>query len=472
MKYSSVSILVLSIILISGCMLMFGCSKEVIQKYPSVVYKALPGEFSGGPIQDNLVVRVVDAVTKKPLKNSNVYIHQDEPMQLKTIGETDSEGQISFKGQGISGPVTVTVTNSDEKTYDTITFIDINSAQMTIPLNVREAPEEIRTALDIVGFDPIDDKLTVYKNERPFPDMKLVTEGQEIHPEKDPITLKVPQKPFGISALVFDAADNIRKYGFIVEPDGPLPVTTPAIMPLTEVRTDNAKMIRGTLPSQPANLDAPTDGWDPFKRFSMAVFADGGMAGPILSGFGNIYKEFKYQAFCSDVEGMDHFFVELSAFNRRDVHAETTISYYHGTFQELPETYNFEFKNVAKDLVVDRPDDYAYPTLKWLHPGGDMVKIIIRQDEFDYTWDIYAALDGEVNSVSIPPLPLEKAGSLLVGEVYNYRVESWWIPDFDYTNMSFNQINRTIAHKSRSQRMKFMIPTEFAVKDTEDTEES
>ncbi len=328
-----------------------GCGeKEIKQLYPPVVYKAPVGELGGGPINDNLTVKTVEMLDGKPIPSAKVFIHATETLELLAEADTGPDGTVSFAGKGITGPVTVTVACNQTLAYDTVSFVGINTANMVIPLERRKSPEKIKTALTFLGLDSGDAKLTMSRNDIPFPE-KDVKAGKL---DEDPWVLTVEEQPIAFSALVADAGGNTTKFGFAVEPDGPIPVETPAMINLERVTNDNVKQCRGKIENPPANLESPAEGWDPYTRYIFQVYSDGGLAGDVVAGFANLDNSYAYQAFIVKTPGLENQRMEVSAFNRRDAWSEMSTAIAHFTFDAAPASSDFSFLGAPKNLQIEK----------------------------------------------------------------------------------------------------------------------
>ncbi len=434
-----------------------GCENEKVAIYPPVAFRPILGGAEGGIIHDNLIVTVVDAWSGKPLNGAVVFIHQGNPLEEKAKIKTGEDGVASFANLGISGPVTVTVIHEEREAYDTISFCDINAAKVTIPLTIRKPPDKVSTALTFLGLDTGDSSLMLFRNEVPYKEMKIMSQGNQLSVDPDPLVKTVPCRPIGFSAMATDQSGNTSKFGLTVMPDGPLPVSTPAMINMSTVNTGVVKVVSGKMAHPPANLKSPKNGWEPYKRYNFQVFLDGGLAGLISSGFANISNTFEYQAFCVSTPELPLMSLEVSAFNRMDAWAEMTTSILHGTFQALPEKHDFEFKNVPKDLHRQLSGNDNYPILHWEPVEGDLDIVSIYQSEYDYTWNLYLPGGKKSDSLPIPPIPMGSIGSILPDQMYRFRVETWTIPGFDYNNFSFQALANTVTHKARSTLFKFTV---------------
>ncbi|MCD4653803.1 hypothetical protein K8T06_07690 [bacterium] len=454
MKKNQVArIILLFIAIIVGLNGFYGCSKnDSAEIFPPIVFKPVSGQLSGGAVSDNLVVTTVEKTTGKIIKDAIVFVHQGEPAELKARVVTDEKGVADFTGQGISGAVTVTVTCNKTIAYDTVSFVNVNAAQMIIPLERRKDSEKTRTALTFIGLDSGDTKLTLSRNDIPFKD-KPVKAGNL---DEDPWILTVPAEPMAFSALVMDTEGNTTKYGFTVEPDGPLSEATPAMINLVRVNSDNVKMCKGSLENPPANLDEPTKGWDPYKRYIFQVFADAGMAGDVVSGFANIARDYSYQTFIVKSPGLENMKFEVIATNRGDAWSETSTVIRHFTFGNAPETNNFNFINVPKNLQISKVENQILPNLVWESSDGNLTEVSLYHADYNYHSKLYIPGE-EIQTLTIPPLELGSAGSLLADEIYRFKVTKWLVPGLDFANVSFQEILDNVTNRSASTLVKFMV---------------
>ncbi|MBN1355287.1 hypothetical protein JXA40_03345 [bacterium] len=434
-----------------------GCGNSAVEIYPPVEFKAVHGSFSGEPVADNLEITVVDAYSGKPLKGATVLVHQGHPPVLSGREITGPEGKVSFAGNGINSKVTVTVTGCEKEAYDTISFVNVNSADMTIPLTIRKSPNLQDSALTFLGLDNSDDELTYYVNDVPGAGLKISSEGRKTSVDPDPYVYKIADRPGAVSAMAVDATENTTKFGFSLFPRGPLPVSTPAVLDMSRISQETVKIVQGHVQNPPANLDPPSGGWNPQQYYSMAVFADGGIAGDVFAGFGNIMPDYKYQAFCCRTPGLDHLFVKVTAFNRSDLWAESAVAFLHSSFQNLPQTLDLTFKSASKGLHAESGESAPYPLLKWEPGAGDMDIITIRHDDYDFNWELYLSSADSAGSLTIPPLIPGSEGALIPGEEYRFRVDTWTIPQFDIDVLNFQKIRRSVTHKSRSGRQRFWV---------------
>lgn len=446
---------ILNLILFYSILLVFsGCGTGEVEIYPPIVFKAMPGAFSGPTIDKNLEVKVVDAQTTKELQGAHVFIHQGNPMELIAEGTTDADGKVSFTGEEISGAVTVTVTGCEEEAYDTVSFIDINSSNMIIPITLRKSRSKVKTALTFPGLSAGDERLTYYINDQPKAELELTTVGKT---EPDPHIVRVLSRPLAFSAMAMDAAENTTKFGFTVVPEGPIPVKTPTMLKMNKVNTETVKIVNGNIEFPPSNLELPQGGWDPSKYYSLGVFADAGIAGAVFAGFGNVTSEYNYQAFCCRTSGLKDMYLLITAFNRKDSWAEMSMIYLHSEFNQLPKSHDFKFKQVPKLLHTENVENSLYPVLKWIPGQGDLNVVTIRHDEYDYNWKIYSKNNSEKLVVFIPPIKPGSAGALLSGAEYRFQVETWSIDNFNYNAVDFQQIRKSITDKVRSKRYRFTI---------------
>lgn len=440
-------LLVVTVAVLSGC-----GSKEAADIYPPVVFKPVPGAVTGGAINDNLTVTTVEKLTGKPVQGATVLVHQGDALELKATEVTGPDGVASFAGKGITGPVTVTVTCNETIAYDTVSFIDVNAAQLTVPLERRKEAEDLRTGLTFLGLDSGDSKLSLFRNDIPY--QEKVVKGGKL--EEDPLILKVPKEPMAFSAMAMDATDNTTKFGFVVEPDGPLPAATPAMMNLVRVTQDNVKICNGSIEQPPANLDEPTDGWALNKRYIFQVFANGGLAGSIVSGFANVSSEFTYQAFIVDTPGIEKMKLEVTARNRTDAWTEMTTAYKHYSFMNAPAKMDFNFIDVPKNLQISTDDATVYPDLLWESTEGNLTEVEIFHADYNYHWTIYMFGEG-IQTLKLPPLEPGSPGAMMADEIYRFRVTKWLVPGMDFGNWTFQGINEAVTHRAHSTLVKFMV---------------
>ncbi len=430
-----------------------GCQQEKeIEIFPPVVFKPVAGEIGGGPINDNLVVTTVEKTTGNVIQGAKVFVHQGEPMELVAQGETDAEGQVSFAGEGITGPVTLTITCNQTISYDTLSFVNINAARIVAPLDRRKTPDKVETALTFIGLDILDDKLSISRNEITYPDIEL--DAGKI-PE-EPWKTSVNNLPVAFSALAMDAGGNTTKFGFTVAPDGPIPPETPAMIKLNPISPQNVKIVRGEIENPPANLDQPSAGWDPHRHYIFHSFSDAGQAGNVAAGFSNVDVGYGYQAFVVETPGLETHKLEISAFNRQDAHGEMTTTYKTFRFDDTPEEFDVSFMNAPKQLQSDTSADNVYPDLVWYSQNGNFYQIDIFHADYNYRWTLYVAGD-DVNRLVIPPLEPGSEGALIKGEVYRFRVVAWDVPGMDSDNMTFQELRETAAHRARSSLVRFMV---------------
>jgi hypothetical protein len=434
-----------------------GCGSGPAEIFPPVVFKPEIGSFSNSPIQDNLSIKTLDAATGNPLKGAVVMIHQGDPPELLARDVTGPDGTVSFAGKGINGPVCVTVTGCEKEAYDTISFIDINAAEMTIPLVLRKAFPAGKASVTFLSLDSGDDALMYYVNDQPQSELKISSSGKKTSVNPDPYSFKMVKKPSSVSALATDPSGTTTKFGFSVFPNGPLPVSTPAMIKMNRISSETVKVVRGKLAHPPANLKPPKNGWDTPENYSLAIFADGGIAGDVFAGFGNIMPDFKYEAFCCKTTGLENLLLKVTAYNRSDFWAESSQTLAHYTFDTLPETLDLTFKNVPKELHQEWIEGMAYPELKWKPGQGNLEIITIRHDEYNYTWKIYSPAQGNTGSLMIPPLTPGSEGALIEGEEYRFRVETLTISDFDYNSLSFQSLRHNVDHRARSSRQRFLV---------------
>ncbi|HPQ39597.1 MAG TPA: hypothetical protein PLV45_04425 [bacterium] len=441
------------LVMITATVLLSGCGGEdVMEIYPPVVFKPIPGEAGGGPVNDNLTVSVVENISGDPLENAVVLIHQGEPYELKATETTGPDGVASFAGKGITGPVTVTVSCNTDVAYDTISMIGINAARLVIPMERRKDPEDVRTALTFPGLDAGDEKLLLFRNDVPYEE-KIVKSGKL---ENDPVTLKVSDRPLAFSAMAMDATENTTKYGFVVEPDGPLPAATPAMLNLVRVSQDNVKICNGSIENPPANLDEPSDGWELNKRIIFQVFGNGGMAGQIVAGFANISNEFTYQAFIVNTQGIEKMRLEVTAKNRTDAWTEMTTAFKHFSFVEAPAKMDFNFIDAPKNLQIATSEEQTYPDLIWESTEGNVTEVEIFHADYNYHWTIFV-FGEDTQRLHLPPLELGSSGAMLADEIYRFRVTKWLVPGMDFGNWTFQGLNETVTHRSQSTLVKFLV---------------
>lgn len=431
------------------------CKKqEIIEIFPPLVFKPRPGGVTGGAINENLAVTAVEKINGAPVQGATVFVHNGETHELLAEGVTGPDGTVSFDGKPIAGPVSITLTCNETIAYDTVSFIGVNSAKVTIPMTRRKAPEKVKTALTFLGLDYEDTKLSINRNEYTVPDIELESGTGKI-PE-DPWTTSVDDQPLAFSAFSMDTGGNTKKFGFTVEPDGPLSVDTPAMIDMTPVSTQNVKTCRGMIENPPANLDMPSTEWDPYKHYIFQVVTDGGLAGEVMAGFANIDKGYSYHAFIVETPGLLNGRMEISAFNRRDAWGEMTTRYYPFQFENAPEKLDIDFLNVPKQLQIEKEKDLVFPDLVWFPPENNFSQVEIHHADFKYRWTLYV-MGENVGKITLPPLEPGSAGSLIVGEIYGYRVIGWKIPGLDYSNWSFQELEQKATYRARSSLVQFMV---------------
>lgn len=440
-----------TVIIIFACL--SACKKqEKIEIFPPIVFIPELGELTGGAINDNLIVTAVDKINGTPIQEANVFVHDSDTNQLLAETSTGPDGTASFAGKGIAGPVTVTLTCNQTIAYDTISFIGVNSANVTVPMNRRKTPDKVNTAVTFLGLDYVDAKLSISRNEYAYPDIEL--EAGKL-PE-DPWTASVENLPLAFSALSMDPGGNTTKYGFTVEPEGPLPVGTPAMIRMAPVSTDTVKICKGKIENPPANLDMPSAEWDPYKHYIYQVFADGGRAGNVMSGFANIDKAYSYQAFLVQTPGLMNSRIEVSAFNRSDAWGEMTSQFHSFVFENAPESFNAEFMNVPKQLQIEKKEGQIFPDLVWFPTDSNLTQLEIHHADYNYRWTLYQVGDS-LNRITPPPLEPGSPGSLIPGEIYRFRVIGWKIPGLDSANWSFQELRQKATHRARSSLTQFMV---------------
>lgn len=430
-----------------------GCAKqEAAQLFPPIVFKPVFGEINGGPINDNLTVTAVEKLTGQPVAGARVFVHAMDSMELLADGTTGSDGVASFADKAIIGPVSVTITCNETIAYDTVSFIGINAAHVVVPLDRRKSPEQVKTALTFVGLDSGDTKLSVNKNDFSLPE-KEVEAGKL---EEDPWVLTLDNQPAAFSAFAMDAGGNTTKYGFTVEPDGLIPAATPAMIDLVRVTADNVKTCRGKIENPPANLETPSDGWDPFTRYIFQVYSNGGLAGDVVAGFANLDNAYNYQAFIVQTPVLTKQRFEVLAFNRRDAWSEMTTAFHYFTFETAPETLDISFIDVPKNMQIEKLVEHPLPKLIWISSEGNFKQVEIYHADYNYRWTLYLA--GETTDhVILPPIEPGSEGSLIIGEIYRFRVITWQIPGFDFNSMSFQQMADSVTHRARSSMTQFMV---------------
>lgn len=446
-KIISLSLVIVSLLLLSAC-----GSKEAVSVYPPIVFKPVPGQLDGGAIADNLKVTAVVSLTGKALKDAEVYVHQGEPYELKAQMTTNDQGTADFTGKGINGPVTVTVTCNKTEAYDTVTMMNVNAANLIIPMIPRKDPEKSKTALTFLGLDAGDTGLSLSRNDVPYNE-KAVKSGKL---EQDPWTMRVPDKPVAFSALVTDGGGNTSKFGYTVEPDGPIPEATPAQIMLNRVTGENVKMTKGSIDNPPANLDMPTAGWDPYKRYIFQIYSNAGIAGDVVAGFANLTREYGYQAFIVNTPELDKMRLEVSALNRSDAWSEMATAIQHFSFDNAPMKQDFHFIDAPKNLQISKVDGQIYPNLVWEISTGNLTQLEIFHADYNYHWTIYAAGEN-ITTMTLPPLEPGSPGALQTEEIYRFRVTNWLVPGLDFNASSFQAINETVTHKARSTLVKFMV---------------
>ena len=445
----------LILVMAAGSMLLNGCGKkEVIEIYPPIVFKPQAGELGGGAIADNLFVTTVEMTNGKPVSGARVFVHQPDTLELLADAVTGPDGTVSFAGKGITGPVVVTVTCNENIAYDTVSFVGINAANMVVPLDRRKSPEKVQTALSFIGLDSGDAKLTASQNDVPLQEQP-VTAGKI---EADPWTVTVDAEPLAFSAFVTDASENTTKFGFTVEPDGPIPVQTPAMIDLVRVSDQNVRICRGKIENPPANLELPVDGWDPFSRYIFQVYSDGGLAGDVVSGFANLDNSYAFQAFVVKTPVLTRQKFEVSAFNRRDAWSEMTSAFVHYTFDTIPQNVDISFIDAPKGLQSEKLENLPLPRLVWSSTEGNFHQVEIYHADYNFRWTLYVAGENP-GGVVIPPIEPGSEGSLIIGEIYRFRVISWQVPGFDFNQMSFQKLSESVTHRSRSSMTQFMVAT-------------
>jgi hypothetical protein len=445
--------IILLTLLALSCFVFSGCRKvDEIEIFPPIVFKPVPGEIGGGPVNDNLIVTTVEKTTGRAIRNAKVFVHQGEPLELVAESETDAEGTVSFAGQEITGPVTVTITCNQTIAYNTLSFVNVNAAKIVAPLERRKSPDKVNTALTFVGLGILDEKLSISRNEHTFPDIEL--DGGNL-PE-DPWITSVDNVPLAFSALTLDAGGNTTKFGFTVAPDGPIPPETPAMINLLPVSTQNVKIVRGNIQNPPANLDQPSAGWDPHKFYIFHSLGDAGQAGNVAAGFANVDVGYGFQTFVVETPGLDIHKLQVSAFNRQDAHGEMTTTCKTFRFENTPENFDVSFMNVPKQLQIDTDSDSIYPDLVWYSPEGNYTQVDIFHADYNYRWTLYVAGD-DVNRMVIPPLEPGSEGALVSGELYRFRVTAWDVPGLNPDNMTFQELREKTVHRARSALTRFMI---------------
>jgi hypothetical protein len=444
-------IILSAVIILSACL--SACKKqEKIDIFPPVVFKPELGELTGGPINDNLIVTAVDKADGTPVQEAKVFVHDSETYELLAETSTGPDGTASFAGKGITGPVTVTLTCNQTIAYDTVSFIGTNSAKLTVPMNRRKAPDKVNTAVTFLGLDYADAKLSISRNEHTYPDIEL--EAGKL-PE-DPWTASVEKLPLAFSALSMDPGGNTTKFGFTIEPDGPLPVGTPAMVNMVPGSTDTGKICGGKIENPPANLDVPSIEWDPHKHYIFQIFGNGGRAGSVMTGFANIDKAYSYQAFIVQAPGLMNSRMEISAFNRSDAWGEMTTQYNSFMFENTPESFDVGFMNVPKQLQIEKQEGQVFPDLIWFPTDSNMTQLEIHHADYNYRWTLYKVGDS-LDKITLPPLEPGSPGSLITGEIYRFRVIGWKIPGLDSANWSFQELREKATHRARSSLAQFMV---------------
>jgi hypothetical protein len=415
------------------------------------------GEISGDPINDNLVVNVVDESTGTPINKAVIYIHQGAPPRLVDQVVTEVEGVASFAGKGIAGPVTITGVCLGKEAYDTLTLVDVNASRVTFPMRLRKDPPRLKSSFSFAPFQKLDARLEIYENDELISGQKIEQIEDKIDIPQNPMVLKISRNPVALIAFTKDDSGSITRLGAAVLPSTPIPVSTPCSIKLETPEKTGYKTIEGIFPNSVANLDPAPKDMPVSSRFSISGYFDRGSLGHAIAGFGRVSDNLKFQIQCYHLLDIP-VVLESSVRNQLDEFGETTVSYVRKDYSELPLSCSFTYKKTAKDLKIESKPDFSFPVISWSPGEGDLTSIVIRRDKVDFEWRFYGAAKSSFESLFIPELPAGSIGSLLKEEEYRVFVEMWTIPEFDFNHFDFNQVHSSMTHKSVSAKAKLFIP--------------
>lgn len=109
--------------------------------------KLIPGGgVADGPLDDQLHVYVVDNATKAPVAGAYVQIGDDQTLS----GLTDTTGLITFTDSKIKAPAVVTASAAG---YTTTSFVDVVTANVTLPIGSKQDPPFATFTGTIQNFD-------------------------------------------------------------------------------------------------------------------------------------------------------------------------------------------------------------------------------------------------------------------------------------------------------------------------------
>jgi hypothetical protein len=436
-----------------------GCHrKHHHSKTESTIGKPLPGRFAGGPIRDNLHVVIVDSATEKPLKGAIVYIHQGSPLEEKSKEVADQDGAIDFTGKGITGPVTVTVVCETKEAYDSLTIQQVDASDLIIPMQLRKEIPQTKSSLAFTGLDENDFSMSLYVNKDKEVEESIRLENNIRTISPNPYPLKVSRQPLGFLAIARDESGNPTKFGVAVLPDGPPPsIKTPTIITMDKPASGSFKTISGSLQFPPSGMEKPETGWDIARQVKIEVYADAGMGGRMVSGIGAVLPETGYKVHCCKMPDIYNMELIASISGEPDSGSETSRSYLHSRFDDLPAAYDFQFKKAPKNVRCVRSEDASFPAFEWDPCEGDIIVVSITQPKYDFNWKIYCPGGKQTQSAAMPPLPFGSSGSLLPGIEYFCRVEALTVPELDFNNLRFERVISGLTHSAASRRCSFKV---------------
>lgn len=95
----------------------------------------VPGGVRGGPIDGSLAVSVVESGSNRPIEGASVMVNVRRSSPY--VGLTDARGQITFAGEDLVGPQTVTAFAPGRSAE---TYVDVNASEVTLVLNALPSP--------------------------------------------------------------------------------------------------------------------------------------------------------------------------------------------------------------------------------------------------------------------------------------------------------------------------------------------
>ncbi len=408
----------------------------------SIAITPVPGSVRGGRIHGNLRVNLLDAATGRAMPGGHISVQPGPKNNSEIHMTTDNLGAATIVNKDFSGPVNITVTCCPDEAFDTLSLIDVDSASLDIPIELRKRRRRVRSRFVLQGITSTDKNFIVN-----------VDDGS-LH--RKTIAMKDPPD----STLRFHSTVNFAPFCLSVFPENFTRISFAFFNAFPRKGIRNHPIVLRKFAKKhfigKCDSDKIADAFtEPTEKpvLSCRIYGAMGIAGRLITGQAEFTDENHVAGDYYIIPGIRDTIVELRAVGRK---FESAV------FRKLSSQSRVD-RNIEMLFTFREPPTVSASVLpsgtveiKWRGVESDLSIVHIRQKKYDYSWDIY--VPGNRREVIVPEIPLREAGGLLPGVKYSVRVECLVIPGFSFQAWDWEMIRSSVTHKVVSSPANFQIP--------------